>query len=148
MIIWTGRSGQAAVAVAGTAAVSQAAVASASAVSRRVVICGSPSRGCFGRPPCRSETRHSAPNCGNIAGIIARARSRDPRLDQGPAMSTAQRIRGVLSPVLTPFEADLSPAPDRFLRHCRWLLDHDVGLAVFGTNSEANSLSVAERSRL
>jgi 4-hydroxy-tetrahydrodipicolinate synthase len=63
-------------------------------------------------------------------------------------MSTAQRIRGVLSPVLTPFEADLSPAPDRFLRHCRWLLDHDVGLAVFGTNSEANSLSVAERSRL
>jgi len=63
-------------------------------------------------------------------------------------MSTAQRIRGVLSPVLTPFEPDLRPAADRFLRHCRWLLDQDVGLAVFGTNSEANSLSVAERLRL
>ena len=63
-------------------------------------------------------------------------------------MSTAQRIRGVLSPVLTPFEPDLRPAADRFLRHCRWLLDQDVGLAVFGTNSEANSLSVDERIEL
>ncbi|MDQ2780853.1 MAG: dihydrodipicolinate synthase family protein [Pseudomonadota bacterium] len=54
-------------------------------------------------------------------------------------------LRGVLSPVLTPFEADGSPSPERLLRHCRWLLDQDVGLAVFGTNSEANSLTVAEK---
>ncbi len=60
-------------------------------------------------------------------------------------MTSAPRIQGVLSPVLTPFNADYSPATDRFLRHCRWLLDQDVGLAIFGTNSEANSLSVSEK---
>lgn len=58
------------------------------------------------------------------------------------------RIRGVLSPVVTPFTADLGPDPDRFVRHCRWLLSQQVGLAVFGTNSEANSLSVDERVEL
>lgn len=60
-------------------------------------------------------------------------------------MTDARRITGVLSPVVTPFRADLSPDPERFVRHCRWLLSQDVGLAVFGTNSEANSLSVEER---
>jgi 4-hydroxy-tetrahydrodipicolinate synthase len=63
---------------------------------------------------------------------------------------TAQpsRLRGVLSPVLTPFTDSLEPDPGRFVRHCRWLRDSGVGLAVFGTNSEANSLSVAERLNL
>ncbi len=60
-------------------------------------------------------------------------------------MGSMARIRGVLSPVVTPFDADLQPDARRFLRHCRWLLDQDVGLAVFGTNSEANSMSVAEK---
>jgi len=55
------------------------------------------------------------------------------------------RIKGVLSPVVTPFKADLSPDPERFVRQCRWLLSQDVGLAVFGTNSEANSLSTEEK---
>ena len=55
------------------------------------------------------------------------------------------RITGVLSPVVTPFKADLSPDPDRFVRQCKWLLSQNVGLAVFGTNSEANSLSVDEK---
>lgn len=31
------------------------------------------------------------------------------------------------------------------MRQCRWLLSQNVGLAVFGTNSEANSLSVEEK---
>jgi len=61
---------------------------------------------------------------------------------------TTDRLQGIFSPVLTPFGADFRPDPDRFTRHCRWLLDQDVGLAVFGTNSEANSLSVAEKRRL
>lgn len=56
-----------------------------------------------------------------------------------------QRITGVLSPVVTPFKADLSPDPERLARHCRWLLSNNVGLAVFGTNSEANSLGVDEK---
>ena len=58
------------------------------------------------------------------------------------------RISGVLSPVVTPFLDDLAPDADRLLRHCRWLLRNNVGLAVFGTNSEANSLSVDERIEL
>jgi 4-hydroxy-tetrahydrodipicolinate synthase len=63
-------------------------------------------------------------------------------------MTKTEGIKGVLSPVVTPFDADLSPDPGRFVRHCRWLLANNVGLAAFGTNSEANSLSVAERRRL
>src|SRR5881398_2579 len=57
----------------------------------------------------------------------------------------SDRIRGVLAPVVTPFKADLSPDPQRFIAHCRWLVSQNCGLAVFGTNSEANSLSTEER---
>ena len=60
-------------------------------------------------------------------------------------MSQTERIKGVLSPVVTPFNADLSPDADRFVAQCRWLVSQNCGLAVFGTNSEANSLSVNER---
>lgn len=63
-------------------------------------------------------------------------------------MTDAARIHGVLSPVVTPFDSDLRPDATRLVAHCRWLLSHDVGLAVFGTNSEANSMSVAEKSAL
>src|SRR6187200_319188 len=59
-----------------------------------------------------------------------------------------QRIRGVLAPVVTPFKADLSPDRERFIRHCQWLLSQSCGLAVFGTNSEANSMAAEERSTL
>jgi len=63
--------------------------------------------------------------------------------------STTERLRGVLSPVVTPFKPDYSPDPQRFVRHCKWLLAHGCsGLAVFGTNSEANSLSADERMTL
>jgi len=60
----------------------------------------------------------------------------------------AQRITGVLSPVVTPFKADLSPDAERFVRQCKWLVANQVGLAVFGTNSEANSLGADERMAL
>ncbi len=63
-------------------------------------------------------------------------------------MNDTPRITGVLSPVVTPFKADLSPDPERFVRQCRWLLSQNVGLAVFGTNSEANSLALDERIEL
>jgi len=59
-----------------------------------------------------------------------------------------QRIRGVLAPVITPFKADLAPESQRFIAHCKWLLSQNCGLAVFGTNSEANSLSMEERAML
>ncbi len=60
----------------------------------------------------------------------------------------SQRIGGVLAPVVTPFKADLSPDSQRFIAHCKWLLSQNCGLAVFGTNSEANSLSLEERLNL
>ena len=60
-------------------------------------------------------------------------------------MTDTNKIRGVLSPVVTPFGADLKPDAARLVKHCQWLLSNDVGLAVFGTNSEANSLSVDEK---
>jgi 4-hydroxy-tetrahydrodipicolinate synthase len=59
-----------------------------------------------------------------------------------------KRITGVLSPVVTPFKDDLSPDAERLVSQCRWLLSNDVGLAVFGTNSEANSLAVDEKIEL
>jgi 4-hydroxy-tetrahydrodipicolinate synthase len=59
-----------------------------------------------------------------------------------------RRIRGVLAPAVTPFKADLSPDGKRFVRHCQWLLSQNCGLAVFGTNSEANSMSAEERMTL
>ncbi len=57
----------------------------------------------------------------------------------------SQRICGVLAPVVTPFKADLAPDSKRFIAHCKWLLSQNCGLAAFGTNSEANSLSMEER---
>lgn len=54
-------------------------------------------------------------------------------------------LRGVLAPVVTPFNADLSPDPERLIAHCKWLLSQNCGLAVFGTNSEANSMAMEER---
>lgn len=58
------------------------------------------------------------------------------------------RFKGVLTPVITPFSANLEPDSARFVRHCQWMMSNDVGLAIFGTNSEANSLSVEEKERL
>jgi 4-hydroxy-tetrahydrodipicolinate synthase len=59
-----------------------------------------------------------------------------------------ERIRGVLAPVVTPFKPDLSPDPERLIGHCKWLLSQKCGLAVFGTNSEANSMSAEKRMTL
>ena len=57
----------------------------------------------------------------------------------------AERIKGVLTPVVTPFDRDLRPDSKRFVRQCRWLVEQGVGLAAFGTNSEANSLALTEK---
>ena len=62
---------------------------------------------------------------------------------------SARSLRGVLAPVITPFTEALAPDQGRFNRHCAWLLSHGcAGLAVFGTNSEANSLGLEERREL
>ncbi|HEX2139041.1 MAG TPA: dihydrodipicolinate synthase family protein [Woeseiaceae bacterium] len=58
------------------------------------------------------------------------------------------RFHGVLAPVVTPFRDDLAADALRLIRQCRWLLSEGAGLAVFGTNSEGNSLSVGEKIEL
>jgi 4-hydroxy-tetrahydrodipicolinate synthase len=63
-------------------------------------------------------------------------------------MPRSESFSGVLAPVITPFDRDLSPDADRLARQCRWLLSQGAGLAVFGTNSEANSMSVDEKRML
>jgi len=56
------------------------------------------------------------------------------------------RFRGVLVPVITPFAADFSIDIDLLYRLCVDLLDQGAaGLAIFGTTSEANSISSRER---
>lgn len=58
-------------------------------------------------------------------------------------------FRGLLVPALTPFAADFTPDANRLARLCEWLLTCGAdGLAVFGTTSEANSMSSDERKNL
>jgi 4-hydroxy-tetrahydrodipicolinate synthase len=57
-------------------------------------------------------------------------------------------LSGVLAPVITPFDRNLAPDAERLARQCRWLLSQGTGLAVFGTNSEANSMSGEEKGSL
>ena len=62
---------------------------------------------------------------------------------------TTQPFHGVLVPVLTPFTPSGDPDLGRFVGFCRWLLDQGAGgLSVFGTTSEANSMSGPERMAL
>lgn len=61
------------------------------------------------------------------------------------AATRPERIRGVLAPVLTPFDKELTPDPKRFVAFCRVLTQLGIGLAPFGTTSEGNSLSVDEK---
>jgi len=69
-------------------------------------------------------------------------------MSEAEVVSSSQRIHGVLAPVVTPFKADLAPDPERFVKHCRWLVSQNCGLAPFGTTSEANSMSKDERMSL
>src|SRR5262249_39267590 len=97
----------------------------------------------------------AVPSWGRISAATATAKAPTGRLGRFVAekarhfgrnqIMAAARIKGVLSPVVTPFKRDLSPDVGRFIAHCKWLLSQDCGLAVFGTNSEANSMSAKER---
>jgi len=61
----------------------------------------------------------------------------------------SQPFAGVLVPALTPFTPAGEPDARRFVAFCRWILDEGAdGLAIFGTTSEANSMSAAERMTL
>lgn len=64
------------------------------------------------------------------------------------ATSADRHLKGVIAPVITPFDRDLNPEPKRFVAFCRALVGLGLGLAPFGTTGEGNALSVDERSRL
>ncbi|MEL6478293.1 MAG: dihydrodipicolinate synthase family protein [Pseudomonadota bacterium] len=56
-------------------------------------------------------------------------------------------LRGVVTPILTPFEADGSIAIDLWVAHARWLLEEGTHfLSPFGTTGEA--LSVSSKARM
>ncbi|HTH18122.1 MAG TPA: dihydrodipicolinate synthase family protein [Magnetospirillum sp.] len=61
------------------------------------------------------------------------------------AATRDDRIRGVLAPVLTPFDRNLAPDPKRFVAFSRVLTQLGIGLAPFGTTSEGNSLAAEEK---
>ena len=56
-----------------------------------------------------------------------------------------KKFSGILTPVITPFKNNLKPDHKLLIKQCQWLLSKNVSLAVFGTNSEANSLSLEEK---
>jgi len=57
-----------------------------------------------------------------------------------------EKMTGVVTPILTPFNDDLSFAPDLYVRHAIWLLESGIHyVAPFGTTGEALSLTVNER---
>jgi len=59
---------------------------------------------------------------------------------------TYSPIRGVLAPLLTPFNDDTSVATDLYVAHARRLLDQGcAGLVPFGTTGEALSVGIDER---
>mgnify|MGYP002002515359 FL=1 len=61
----------------------------------------------------------------------------------------ADKLRGIVSPNLTPFNDDLSVAEDLYIRHAHWLLDHGcAAITPFGTTGEALSIGMAERKHL
>jgi 4-hydroxy-tetrahydrodipicolinate synthase len=68
---------------------------------------------------------------------------------EGSRKMASQPFHGVLVPVLTPFTTAGEPDAGRFVGFCRWLLEEGAGgLAIFGTTSEANSMSAGERMEL
>jgi len=91
---------------------------------------------------------------GAAAMVGADARADDDGAEQGEknrrAGGAPRKLTGVLAPAVTPFRPDdLKPDRKRYIRHCKWLLSHGCSaLAVCGTNSEANSMSVEEREEL
>jgi 4-hydroxy-tetrahydrodipicolinate synthase len=63
-------------------------------------------------------------------------------------VSMITNLRGILAPALTAVTNNFQIHPEPTIAHYKWLLGNGCdGLLVFGTTSEANSFSVAERKR-
>jgi len=56
------------------------------------------------------------------------------------------KMRGVMTPILTPFNDDLSFAPDLYIEQAKWLLENGTHyISPFGTTGESLSMTVGER---
>jgi 4-hydroxy-tetrahydrodipicolinate synthase len=61
-------------------------------------------------------------------------------------VSKAAPPRGVIAPILTPFDDDLSIATDLYVEQAKWLFEQGcAGIAPFGTTGEALSIGIDER---
>jgi len=59
---------------------------------------------------------------------------------------SVNKMSGVVTPILTPFNDDLSLASDLYVAHAHWLLQNGIHyISPFGTTGEALSMSVEER---
>lgn len=57
-----------------------------------------------------------------------------------------KKMTGVMTPILTPFNDDLSFAPEMYISHAKWLLENGIHyISPFGTTGEALSMTVEER---
>lgn len=64
----------------------------------------------------------------------------------GGSWYVRKKMSGVVTPILTPFNDDLSFASDLYLAQARWLLEEGIHfISPFGTTGEALSMTVAER---
>ena len=57
----------------------------------------------------------------------------------------ATTLPAVLAPVISPFNAQGRIDVQKLLKQCQWLRSNDAGIALFGTNSESNSVSAEEK---
>ena len=58
----------------------------------------------------------------------------------------SMKTRGVIAPILTPFNDDQSVATDLYVAHAKWLFEQGcAGIAPFGTTGEALSVGIDER---
>ena len=57
----------------------------------------------------------------------------------------ATTLPAVLAPVISPFNNQGRIDVPKLLKQCQWLRSNDVGVAIFGTNSESNSISSIEK---
>jgi 4-hydroxy-tetrahydrodipicolinate synthase len=57
----------------------------------------------------------------------------------------ATTLPAVLAPVISPFNTQGRIDIKKLLKQCQWLRSNDAGVAIFGTNSESNSISAIEK---
>ena len=91
----------------------------------------------------RSSWQDSRRDFGRRYGVFV---SRPVLFREAQAELKTASISGLVAPILTPFNDDMSVATSLYVAHARWLLDQGcAGIAPFGTTGEALSVGIDER---